>query len=250
VTHPRIALGTEIGNSTASLITGRSGTGQALRTTIPSGINGGVDWLTTNNDGGGSGRWFGTSNTTSGDTTAQRRTIIGQFYFRISSGFLPTDVGNKWWEYWNFGASLRSQWGVTRSHSFTGAHSGKFLFHLNPNSGTHSGHQPAGPYWDGDLNDGAWHRWTHRRKPNTTAGSPSSRDGIEQVWIDGVLVASIRSAHIGVTPSGGVKEWCSAADVDRITTDGISYYAFPAYHNATIPLSGTIDHDDMIWWEE
>jgi hypothetical protein len=245
-TVPGIERGTEIGSSTGELTTGRL-SGKALRTNFVTGTEGGVDWQTTNLDGGTSGRWFATNNSTSGDDAARTRDIVGQFWFKASSGLSAADVGFKWWLYFTFSGSDRSEISGTRNHGLTG-NGTRTRFHLNPNSGTHSGYQPVAPWWE-DLADGAWHRFTHRRKPNTTGGSPSSRDGYELVWIDGTLIVGIHVDLIDVTPSGGDKVWCTAADVDRITTDGISFYKHPAYYNSPIEAGGTLDTDNLKWWE-
>lgn len=112
---------------------------------------------------------------------------------------------------------------------------------------TQQGDQPIGPY-PGDKWDGAWHRFTYAFKPNTTGGSPSSRDGYARMWVDGTKIIDISAATIGVTPPGGSWAWCLGDDVDNIATLGIQFVRWVGPLTTAYTGGFTVDWDRFQWW--
>jgi hypothetical protein len=105
--------------------------------------------------------------------------------------------------------------------------------------------QPVGPYFQ-NLADGQWHRYTYAYRSHTAAGA---RNGIAQMWIDGVKVIDVSSAACGVTPPGGEKVWCSTADLDRIfVNDGIGMVRWGSTQTDAPTQPWTYDIDDFSWW--
>jgi hypothetical protein len=77
------------------------------------------------------------------------------------------------------------------------------------------GTQPLGPYWQ-DMFDSGWHHVTIAYKPHASSGN---KNGLAQMWMDGVKVIDVRQATVGVTPTGGTKPWCAQGQVDNMTVN-------------------------------
>jgi hypothetical protein len=236
------------------LVTGRGGTGKALRSIVTGG--GGeesVSWLSPWH----AGYQFGNANMTGAGWGAYGTgdTLIAQVYFRGNTGGSIGTAGNKWFELWDTG-NLRVQ--ITKRD---GANSW-VMGSGNYGSGSgwpsiRPGQQPIGPY-PNSLFDDAWHHMTILLKPNTTAtddgsgvayGSvqASSRDGRCAVWVDGTKIIDVSQATVGITPTGGTHPWCTQTDVDTIPSIKRTYVIFPNVFNAT-PAALTLDHDDLKFW--
>jgi uncharacterized repeat protein (TIGR01451 family) len=235
------------------LITGRNGSGKALRGAIATTTTSqGVDWLTP----------WGTSSTLAHDVT---KSLVMQYYFRVSPGGLPGSVGMKWFELWvnelggrpvqrlqwstNGGAT--TQWRVTDGpNTMSGA--GRALQSIPPRLST--------------VNDGNWHRVTYLFKANTTttyshvSGSTSatevysgtsSRDGRIAMWVDGIKIIDIQQSLVNVpVPGGGGAVWCYQSDVDWIPHVKGEYMMWPSTINSPMPNPPwTLDHDDLKVWQ-
>lgn len=224
-----------------SLVTGRGGSGLAIRTHYSSAGNQPI--LETPSD-------FGTYS----------GAIVYQYYVRFpdANGF-TNDAGWKFFEMWYTGAG--------NGRIQNGIH-GKF--HFNPgyvpadhsHSGVELGAQPLGPYPTA-LNDGNWHRVTILYRPNTTSAAgwngssfntPSSRDGRAATWIDGLKVVDIAAGTAGVTPTDsrgtGTKTWCEMWEVDNLGGGSgyfIGHIQYPEYING-ITAAFNIDVDDLKIW--
>jgi hypothetical protein len=235
------------------LITGRNGTGKALRgnvATSPSTSQGGIDWLSP---------WGGTGSSFQQDPT---KSIVIQFWVRMSPGGHVGPVGGKWLLLWvdNLGGPARDR----IQFAWTGFNPVVWRPQDGPNtSGFYRTAQPVGPYANPDINDGQWHRITHLFKPNSSTTyqhvggtSPaneiytgtSSRDGRIAMWVDGVKVMDVSQATVGVTPPGGTNPWCYQSDVDWIPHAAGQYLEFPSVINDSA-MSWTIDHDDLKVWQ-
>jgi hypothetical protein len=212
-----------------SLITGRGGSGLAMRNQYSASTMRHI-WQSPWING-----YLGTFN-------AVANSLVVEVWVRFpDAGNFYGNVGGKFIELW-YSTSDRIQLGITGG-----------AFHFNPGGvgeGQEIGEQPVDPH-PGDLNDANWHRAKILIRNNTSDGSPSSRDGRAAAWVNGTKICDVSSATIGVTPSGGSKEWCSAADVDALpygnTTYRIAYLQFPELAN---DITGTfnVDHDDLKVW--
>ena len=241
------------GKPTYELITGRSGTGKALRgnvATSPSTSQGGIDWLSP---------WGGSGSSFQQDPT---KSIVIQFWVRISPGGHVGPVGGKWLLLWvdNLGGPARDR----IQFAWTGFNPVVWRPQDGPNtSGFYRTAQPVGPYANPNVNDGQWHRITHLFKPNSSTtyqhvggtspaneiyNGTSSRDGRIAMWVDGVKVMDVSQATVGVTPPGGTNPWCYQSDVDWIPHAAGQYLEFPSVINDSA-MSWTIDHDDLKVWQ-
>lgn len=221
-THPEYAV-----------VTGRGGSGIALRANVFGGLGEvGVSWLTPNNP-----RSIG----------PYSGTLVMQEWFRLSAGAPAGAVGYKWFMMWykNDPNGSRIEIGIV------GAPSARWV----PNSGMSDGnsapygYQYQGPYWDHtpagqpqQVNDGTWHRWTVAYLPNSTYNYPnaSSRDGFVRVWVDGIKIIDVSAA--GVTAGH-----CSNADLDKIPALQVDHFTIPGTLNDP-PSNFTIDIDDLKVW--
>lgn len=232
-TSPRTTIETAAA-SVFSLVTGRGGSGLAARTYFTAAQQQ-RDWVT---PGRPTGDVIGTYS----------GAFVAQFYVRFpdDNGIMN---GGKFFEMMYKNGSS----GTDRIEFSIKTGSPRYFVVNAGNAGqvpgAEIGEQPVGIYPD-SINDGAWHRITVSYKVNTTAGSPSSRDGHFKGWVDGVKVVDISNEMIGVTPTGGTKEWCSAADVDNIgegTNHHVHHLTFPNVIN-NLTASFNIDYDDVTFW--
>lgn len=163
----------------------------------------------------------------------------------------------KWFQFWHNAGGNHWQYS-TRSRScvhgsgISNLHMGIGASEIGCNSD-----QPVGPYpinYSGGYWDGLWHRVAYSLLMNTTAGSPSSQDGYARMWVDGTKIMDISAATVGVTPGGGTKVWCTAAELDGLPARG----GGPATFGRLLwggPFTGTnglnpftYDVDDLTWW--
>ena len=226
---------------TWSLITGRSGSGQAIRASIPSLTQGQqysihADTPSGFYAGGGTGYvWTNMANSAGTLTppyTNPRQVLYTQIWFRLSAGALFESC--KGMEILDSGGGTRTEMGWSNLFT-TQPVGGELPLSVNDDYGGlgqgFSSGCPGGfsgsPVVLGQLqgvNDGNWHRWTISIIANTTwgggacepGGVASSRDGFIRAWIDGSPVVDYALAAVGVTPPGGAAAWCQDADVDAI----------------------------------
>jgi hypothetical protein len=244
------------------LITGRTGTGKAIRSNIagaPAGVNQGANW---------NGPWNAAD-----INNSVTKTVVLQHWFRASVGGGPGPVGMKWIEVFvnDAGSQVRSSGGqkvIRLQWSTNGGGGSQWRVNDGPNtSGFDRTLQPIGPYLDhgtGKLNDGNWHRATYLFKANTTSTyfhtggtntanetytGTSSRDGRLAMWVDDVKVLDYSQATVGVTPTGGTGPWCYQSDVDWIPTGTFfQRIQYPGTNNDT-RASWVWDSDDMKVWQ-
>jgi hypothetical protein len=218
--------------ATFEFTTGRLGTGNALRSVIPSGAPT-VQWRSPSGDASYFGNYSGS--------------LVMQIYFRLSTGARLLPGGCKWFEAWYVdGGSISG-----RVQNSIGIAAGDHESWKISSGYASTTDQPVGPYWE-TLNDGNWHRYTFLYRGATTfaGGNPpteGSRDGICRVWIDGTKIIDVSATAAGVTPAGGTKAWCSLADVDQIFTGRVNILKFPDVFNG-LTTGLTIDHDDLKVW--
>ena len=235
------------------LITGRSGSGKALRGAIATTTTSqGVDWLTP----------WGTGSNLAHDVT---KSLVVQYYFRVSPGGLPGSVGMKWFELWvdelggrpvqrlqwSTNGGSQTQWRVTDGPN-TMSGPGRALQAIPPRLST--------------VNDGNWHRATFLFKANSSttyryvSGSTSatevysgtsSRDGRMAMWVDGIKIIDIQQSLVNVpVPGGGGAVWCYQGDVDWIPHVKGDYLMWPSTINSPMPNPPwTLDHDDLKVWQ-
>jgi len=236
-----------------SFITGRGGSGIAIRSTLPTGYT-------------GSNLISPYPTYTLGDYDNSGRTIVMQLWFRLSVGGSIGSGGTKWFEAWYSGYNQsRMQTGMYPSSGFTFSDANTDTGSINRTP------QPLDPFVCGShpgktvLDDGLWHRFTFLYRMNTsstfqnvsgtnsaqqdlTYTGTSSRDGRLAVWLDGNLVADFQQSKVGVTPAGGTGVWCLQCDVDSIMPRGwVRYFKYPDVIN-NVDVGFTLDHDDFKVW--
>jgi hypothetical protein len=235
------------------LITGRSGSGKALRGAIATTTTSqGIDWLTP----------WGNNSKLAHDVN---KTLVVQYYFRVSPGGLPGSVGMKWFELWvnelggrpvqrlqwSTNGGSQTQWRVTDGPN-TMSGPGRALQSIPPRLST--------------VNDGNWHRATFLFRANSSttyryvSGSTSatevysgtsSRDGRMAMWVDGIKIIDIQQSQVNVpVPGGGGAVWCYQGDVDWIPHASGEYIMWPSTINSPMPNPPwTLDHDDLKVWQ-
>lgn len=221
----------------ATLITGRNGTGKALRLVYSGVYQDAHSWTLRN-----------------GPQLPDTTTHYFSYWARVTlSAPIPVSaLPVKWFMAWH--AVNRVEWdthdylpcNVYPASSLTGPPHTFWQVYDNGPSAC-QGNQPIGPYPD-DVFNGQWHRFAYQYRPNTSAGS---RDGIARMWVDGAKIVDISRAACGTTPGGGYKVWCSVDDIDALNTKAIvGYLQFGA--NLTKDAGGpfTIDIDDFSWWSD
>jgi hypothetical protein len=219
----------------ATLITGRNGSGKALRLIYSGVYQDAHSWTLRN-----------------GPTLPDTTTHYFSYSARVTvAGPMPLgSLSVKWFMAWH--AVNRVQWNTHDylpcnhypDQSRTGPPHTFWQVYDNGPSAC-QGDQPVGPYPDLNAFDGQWHRYTYQYRPNTVAGS---HDGIARMWIDGVKVIDVSATAASVTPVGGWKTWCELDDVDALNTAGlIGYLQFGANLTTDAPPF-TIDIDDFVWW--
>jgi hypothetical protein len=221
-----------------AVISSAHGVGKALRLVYINGNGERFIWKTNPENRS----WYGPANAA----------FVVQYWFRISKnggpgggpGYGATDKGMKWVEFWNLGASARTQFSVTAGNASTGP-----LWHVNPASRGPVGYQPVGPYWN-QVNDNQWHRVTYLYQPNSTAGAT---DGIARMWIDGTKIVDVSASAADITPAGGTKVWCTLAEVSTLDTYATGTINLGEYMNGgrgdgVTDLPMALDFDDFSWW--
>ena len=218
--------------TTHQLVTGRGGTGQAIQLTYPGTVQAAPGWAC---------YWVGSA-------PVSTPTYI-QFWFKVGSGVpISGTVAIKFIELFHqSGNAGRAQFN-THSPSLGDPSGQATVWQFYDGAGTATndqGDQPFGPYFDSLLNDGLWHRMTCAYKSHSAVGT---KDGLARMWLDGTKLVDVEQATVGVTPPGGVKEWCSQADVDAmsvgVNVDQINWGG--AQTTATTQWTYAID--DFLWW--
>jgi hypothetical protein len=115
------------------------------------------------------------------------------------------------------GGGSTPQWGTHDHLPYAGGSSTATYWQFTDNGFTDdvsaypTGHdqatQPIGPLLTTLLNDGLWHRFVWQYKAPSSNGAT---DGIGRAWIDDVLIVNCSSTGQGVTPSGGIKQYCGS----------------------------------------
>ena len=213
---------------------GRGGTGQALRLFFSGAYQDSSKWVTMNIP-----------------VTPDLATHYMQYWGRVTlSAPLPPDVALavKWFMGWNKHTDplTRVEWNTRYpSIDYSGLDPNPTVWQvINGNESNTNGDQPVGPH-PADVWDGQWHRFTYSYRSNTSAGS---RDGFARMWVDGTKIIDVSLATAGVTPPGGIHQWCSLIDVDNlVAADGIDHIDW-GWTQTTDTPAWTYDIDDVKWW--
>jgi hypothetical protein len=225
--HPSPITNSEPVKSGSQLITGRGGTGKALRLAYSGANQEEQQFITLNMP-----------------STADLTTHYLQYWARVSTSAASSVIPVKWFELWHTSGRDRIQFNTHDPLPCTGTYRTYWQVYDQSRETTCQGNQPVGPYF-ATIADGQWHRFTYSYRPNSAAGA---RDGFARMWVDGVKIIDVSAATIGVTPPGGTKPWCLADDVDALAVnDGIHELWWGS--TQTLPSSAwTYDIDDLIWW--
>jgi hypothetical protein len=81
-----------------------------------------------------------------------------------------------------------------------------------------------------------------------TYSGTSSRDGRIAMWIDGVKILDYSQATMGVTPSGGLNQWCYQGDVDMIPAGDLGDFLSLSRLCNNSPGAFTVDDDELKIW--
>ena len=81
--------------------------------------------------------------------------------------------------------------------------------------------------------------------PNSAAGA---EDGFARMWVDGKKIIDVSKATIGVVPAGGVKAWCTAADVDALAANTPTTHVNWGSTQTNTTSAWNLDVDDFTWW--
>lgn len=199
--------GPAVGSST-TITTGKDGIGKALRITYPnSGSQQGGRWAVVNQG-----------------AIAAARTNTWRVQIRFggtNTGEIAVKFGHL--ELDGVAGGSQPQWSTHNRLPYVATDQGKLQYWQFYDSaytddvgayptGDDQGTQPRGPYME-DLFDGAWHEFVFQYKSHASAGV---QDGFARLWCDGVQIIGVEAANVGVTPSGGYKQWCTQAQVDNM----------------------------------
>jgi hypothetical protein len=214
-----------------SLVTGRSGSGQAARLTWP--VNTGQQPI---------------SNLVLEDVLGSPSHCIVQWWYRIlPSGVLQNDSGMKWFEVWrnDIAGQPQPRWtdGVGQALAQVGppgfAQTGignEFTVHDNdwqnnaPDYNQFCQNVSKGGRW-ADTNDGTFHRITYEIWLAAAKGT--------RIWTDGVLRLSTFDGAPGV-PSGGMHGYPSTVSILKFGDVQV---------DPPTPNNGfSIDYDDVLIW--
>ena len=215
------------------IITGRDGTGHALRI------------YRTGQTQTASNSWWSDNLPAPSDAAHH----FFQWWGRIvTASDLTQSLNVKWFMARHDGGGNRFQWNtywIVGDQHDTMPPTGTTVW-MGYENGTALAQQAVGPYFsDLATPNGGWHRFTYEYKPNTSAGA---RDGIARMWVDGVKVIDISADAVGVTPIGGTKPWCTWSDVDGINVlDPVVSVTWPSVQTTGSP-AWTMDVDDFRWW--
>lgn len=223
-TMPNADTSCNMNNDNMSLVTGRGGSGKALRCSIQTGEQATYAWLSPQ----GPQDWGSYSSSAY---------IVAQFWFRISTGGSCAPGGCKWFELWYEDSNSRMQVGTDNGVDWSVSNDGRSVAAVQPN----------GPDLT-DVDDNDWHRFTVAAKRNTTgtaagAGGPysSSRDGFVRVWVDGTKIIDLSASGVG-------DGFCTIAEVDEIVPENYKRAQFPDVFNDVDAGGWTLDHDDFKVW--
>jgi hypothetical protein len=178
------------------------------------------------------------------------------YYFRITPGIgsLDQDPGHtvkvKWLELWNSTDGDRAQFNTSYSQCVNGLPLTLFQFF-----GQAGGNTPcqAGQVRAPFASQGAsqWHRATHKYVTQSAAGA---NDGVAQMWVDGVLVVSVRAADCPIVVPGGAGDrtqtWCTPTDLAAMfVQERVKSVTLGSVQTAALwPF--TIDWDHMRLWRD
>lgn len=226
-----VASGGAIDTTKNSLVTGRGGTGKAMRLSYSGADQEVVAYFTLNATAPGSvGQYF-------------------SYWARVActTDFSVSTLSVKWFQIWHATVG-RAQFDLHHPFPFESP-SGKVTIWQMTDSARETatqGCQPVGPYMQ-DLNNTGWHRYTYQYKRKSNS---SATDGIARMWIDGTKVIDVSASAIGVTPPGGEKVWCNLDDVQAINVvdDTIEIHWGEPQTSTTNPW--TLDVDDFMWWTD
>jgi hypothetical protein len=225
-----VTTSTAVDTGSNQLVTGRGGTGKAMRM-LYSGANQDSAKYTTLNV----------------PATPNLATHYFTYWARITPNpafttYLPSI---KWFELWHQNDRMQFN---THDHlpcPISGPQDTYWqIYDTGGRESTCQGNQPIGP-WFADLDDGQWHRYTYQYRPNSFVGA---RDGIARMWIDGTKVLDVSASACGITPPGGYKTWCNVDDIDLIDTEGIAGRIDWGWTQTTVTSPWTLDVDDVYWW--
>ena len=191
-----------------------------------------------------------------------------QFWARLTfeSGD-PEDLSCKWFMFWHPSfegpgetgtfPNSRTQW-MTHWPAVNGCPSSSSPIIWTPFLSSLIDHpcyapQAIGPYNPQIGEGGLWHKYTYEYKAQDTWGS---KDGILRMWIDDVKVCDISAAAVDVTPPGGEFPYCLEAHLETVCTASYRPTTSAANHtlmwlsNQTGDATGnwTFDVDDFAWW--
>ena len=118
--------------------------------------------------------------------------------------------------------------------------------------------QARGPYlqdlWDGASPD--WHKFTYEFKAQDDWGTD---DGIVRMWIDDIKVMDVSTAAVDIWPDeDGEHEYCLESQLANVCTRGPNFFDSPAVrtlewlsNQSNYPCGAyTFDIDDFIWWTD
>lgn len=179
---------------------------------------------------------------------AASKYLVRNRWFKLSgTPVSPTDTfAVKWARFplTSAGGGAAPQWSTHNSLPYVGAAGTVWQFYntftdeINPYPQGHDqGTQPFGPHIQ-DLFDGVWHRETILYKSHTSSGN---KDGRSIMWIDGVQIVNVCSAAlggVGITPSGGIKQWCGQDMVDNMSVNDAAATDF-CYEVGGLKTEGT-----------
>jgi hypothetical protein len=225
--HPSPVTNSEPVKSGSQLVTGRDGTGKALRLAYSGANQEEQQFITLNMP-----------------NTSDLTTHYLQYWGRVSTSATSSVIPVKWFELWHKSGRDRIQFNTHDPLPCTGSYRTYWQVYDQSRETTCQGNQPLGPYFS-NIADGQWHRFTYSYRPNSSTGA---RDGLARMWVDGVKIIDISAATIGVTPPGGTKPWCLADDVDALAVnDGIHELWWGSTQTLT-SAAWTYDIDDLTWW--
>ena len=247
-------------DSLAMLVTGRGGTGKALRILYGNPTPGAGAFTTGASDCilGPQGQW-----TSKGAPFVH---FLVTMWFRYSAGADPSagtggngDSGVKGFMFWHDG-NQRYEHPPHRLKDYTGGRYTDTRFDVGPphppNATTGLNHWRTGtgePPPLANYTDGNWHRLTVELYPRDNQVTPHLYAGHqgERVWLDGILIFDNvdnlgfngdTTSISGCPPWGG--DYCYTAGVTGMQVFGNYVNATTAYNSPAF----TIDHDDWVAW--
>jgi hypothetical protein len=230
--------------STHQLIAGRNG-GKALRMVYSGAYQDGTDFITLNAPA--------TSNSATHHFTYWARISYPGGTRALAQTDRSQTIAIKWFMAWHrVRSNTRIQWQTHDPFPCNQGPNGSnplkwdTYWGVFDQAGTScQAYQPVGPYFH-EVADSAWHRFTMVFKPHSAAGA---RDGFAQMWIDGTKVIDISASACGVTPPGGLKQWCAPDDLAALSVaDGVAFVRWGGPHTSQAVRRWTYDIDDFTWW--